>query len=248
MAIPWPEAALPSAREAEKIRVMTDAVASHYERKGLVDELLQLLGPSASSTLHPDALAALDEFHLGGRSATEALAQSLELSPGDQVLDVGCGVGGPARFFARTLNVHVTGVDRTSAFVEVARVLSERTGLADRTRFQLGEGARLTFEDGAFDAVTLIHVGMNVEDKSALFRELRRVTRAGGRVLVYDVMRTEVSDQSSLVLEGRARRPPLSPPLHLGHLMGERWPQMFSHLEAALDAGTVGPVQIVAER
>ncbi|MEL6186259.1 MAG: methyltransferase domain-containing protein [Myxococcota bacterium] len=265
---------------------MGNGVASHYGREGLLERILDAARAAGQdpNRLDPDALAGVDQFHLGGRAATAAIAEALSLHPEARLLDVGCGVGGPARFLARTLGVHVTGVDLTAAFVEAARELSRRSGFAERTHFQVGHGTQLAFADGTFDAVTLIHVGMNVPDKTALFRELARVTRPGGHVLIYDVMRlaegelrlpvpwatdvsthflahphtyldalaaaglevSQVTDRSELALEvlGRAARSP--PPVHLGHLMGERWPEMFGHLRTALEAGVVGPVQIVA--
>ena len=104
------------------------------------------------------------------------------------MLDVGCGIGGPARTLARTLGCRVTGVDLTDAFVETAAALSRLVG-ATGTTFQTADATGLPFDDGAFDAATLIHVGMNIPDKPALLRELARVTRVGGPVAVYDIMR-----------------------------------------------------------
>ena len=276
------------AARAAKLLGMTDAVASHYGREGILERVLEAVCAAGhdAQALDPDVLAGVDEFHLGSRAATEALAQTLVVPPGAHLLDVGCGVGGPARFFARALDAHVTGVDLTPDFVEVARELSCRTGLAERTRFAVGDGAHLEAADGSFDAVTLIHVGMNVADKQGLFRELRRVTREGGTILVYDILQhregelrypmpwaadpetsflgtrevyvdalegagldvVEIRDQRRLALKALARVATEPPPVHLGHLMGPHWPEMFGHLRRGLEAQVVGPVLIVAHR
>ncbi len=105
------------------------------------------------------------------------------------MLDIGCGIGGPARCFAEAHGSRVTGVDLTEEFVQVARSLTKRCGLADRIAFKLGSALALPFHDATFDVATLIHVGMNISDKAKLFAEARRVLKPGGRFGIYDIMR-----------------------------------------------------------
>ena len=107
------------------------------------------------------------------------------------MLDVGSGLGGPARHFAETFGCRVTGIDLTPEFVETANALTRRLGLADRVAFQQGSGLSLPFPAGVFDAATLIHVGMNIGDKARLFSEIRRVLKDGARIGVYDVMHVQ---------------------------------------------------------
>ena len=173
------------------------AVTQHYAGDGaalqrILDAIVAAgLDPDA---LEPDALAGVDEFHLGGRAATEALIADLGLSEGSRVLDVGCGIGGAARTLSNESGCTVVGIDLTPEFVEAATALSERTGLTDRTSFRVGSALSLEIEPGSFDAVTLLHVGMNIEDKAALMAELAGAVRAGGQVAVYDVMRVGDGD------------------------------------------------------
>jgi SAM-dependent methyltransferase len=105
-------------------------------------------------------------------------------------LDIGSGIGGPARMIALRYGCRVTGVDLTPHFVEAARALSGMCGMADRVRFVVGSAVALPLRAASFDLALLLHVGMNVPDKSALFREARRVLRDGGTFAVYEVMRT----------------------------------------------------------
>lgn len=169
----------------------SSTVVEHYSHGELLAAILRGLAATGRSTdpIDSDDLAAGDEFHIGGRAATSALFGQLAWRPSVQVLDVGCGIGGPARYLARHRDARVTGVDLTPEFVEVARELTCRCGLADAVDFQVGNAIELPIPDGGVDAACLLHVGMNIEDKSRLFAEVRRVVRPGGWFAVYDVMR-----------------------------------------------------------
>ena len=163
---------------------------AHYGGAGLLAAIEAGLGelgvtPRAATV---DDLAPVDEFHIGGRPATVELARRLEVESGMDVLDVGCGIGGASRFFAAA-DCQVQGVDLNPTYVEVARVLTEWTGLAGRARFEAGSALRLPFEADSFDRAVQLHVGMNIAAKADLFREIGRVLRAGGRLGVYDIVR-----------------------------------------------------------
>ncbi|MEM8906043.1 MAG: class I SAM-dependent methyltransferase, partial [Actinomycetota bacterium] len=108
----------------------------------------------------------------------------------DVVLDVGCGVGGPARAMAASVGCTVAGVDLTPSFVDAATTLSALTGHGDDTSFRVGDATALGAADGTYSAATMFHVGMNLPDKTAVFGEVHRVLRPGGRFAVYDIMRT----------------------------------------------------------
>ena len=169
-----------------------DTVERHYTHGGLVRAIidgLAALGKTPQSVAIDD-LGPVDEFHIGGRSATEELMRQLELGPDLHVLDVGSGLGGPARFVASRYGCRVTGIDLTTEFVETARALSEWTGLAAQLRFHHGSALDTPFADAEFDRAYMLHVGMNIPDKRALFTEVARVLKRGGIFAVYDVMRT----------------------------------------------------------
>lgn len=166
-------------------------VARHYGRSGIEQAILEALRASGKDIEHlaPGDLSGADEFHLGWHAATAELAGDLGLGPELHVLDVGCGIGGPARHFAAAHGCCVTGIDLTAEFVEAAEALTRRCGLAGLVSFRQGSALAMSFPDDAFDAATLIHVGMNIADKAALFAEVRRVLKPGARFGVYDVMR-----------------------------------------------------------
>ena len=167
-------------------------VASYYTRGRLEDSILQALvqaGKDLANLTHGD-LAALDEFHAGGREATKELAAQMELRPGLHLLDVGSGIGGPARYFAAEHACRVTGVDLTEEFVLVSRSLTRRTKLDHAVEFLHGSALALPFERATFDRAYTIHAGMNIADKPGLFREVRRVLKPKGLFAIFDLMRT----------------------------------------------------------
>ncbi len=175
---------------------MTESVEGHYGNEGIVERIVQALTDAGFDTenLDPDVLAGADEFHIGGREGTLNVASVLNLAPGQQLLDVGCGIGGTARFLARSTGAAVTGVDLTPEFVEAAVELTNLVGMGDLVDFKVGSATDLPFMDDSFDAVTMLHVGMNIEDKNQMMRELARVCRSQGTVVIYDVTTTKTGD------------------------------------------------------
>jgi ubiquinone/menaquinone biosynthesis C-methylase UbiE len=165
-------------------------VAKHYTHGSLLKTILDALkqmGKDPERFAAQD-LATGDELHLGWLPATIALAKDLGLAPGMHVLDVGSGIGGPARHFAQAHRCRVTGIDLTEEFVQTATDLTRRCGLSDLVAFRQGSALDLPFDAGTFDAATLIHVGMNIADKARLFEEVRRVLKPGAKFCLYEVM------------------------------------------------------------
>ncbi len=162
---------------------------AHYSREGLSERLLGALAGSGKdpARLTRADLELLEEFHIRGREATRALAPAAGIGPGTGVLDVGSGIGGPARTLAAEYGARVTGLDLVGEYVRAAGVLSERVGLGDRVRFVQGSALDLPFPEASFDVVWTQHVTMNVEDKPRLLAECRRVLRPGGRLAFYEV-------------------------------------------------------------
>jgi SAM-dependent methyltransferase len=171
----------------------TTKVREHYSAMGLTERIKSALATLApeGQTLTVVQLAPLDQFHTRGILATAELATAAGLEPSTRVLDIGCGIGGPARYLAATFGCQVIGVDLNSSFVDAATYLTARCGLSDRVTFQVGDALHLPFEDSAFDAVFLQHVAMNIEDRASLYAEARRVLAPGGRFATYDLVLRE---------------------------------------------------------
>jgi len=162
-----------------------------YERPGLLDRIgvgLQKEGKSLA-TVTLDDLAAVDEFHLRGPAATNALIEMLDVKVGASVLDAGCGLGGPARRLAQSKGCNVTGVDLSREFCTVGNQLTAAVGLDTLVELHVGNVTDLTrFNDNAFDAAWTVHVGMNIADKAAFYGEIWRVLKPGAPFLIYDVL------------------------------------------------------------
>lgn len=174
------------------------AVARHYAHGSLEETILNALAAAGKDVNHltPKDLAPVDEFHIGGRQATMAFAQQFGLRPGMRLLDVGCGLGGAARYFAHEHGCQVTGIDLSGEYVGVANALAARVGLGERVSCQAGSALALPFAPGSFDGAYMFHVGMNIENKSMLFTEVRRVLAPSGLFGIYDVMRLAAGDLS----------------------------------------------------
>jgi SAM-dependent methyltransferase len=167
-----------------------DGVRDHYRATGLTERLktaLAMFGPEREP-LAPRQLAGLDQFHTRGIAATAELAELAGITADMAVLDIGSGLGGPARFLAATCGCRVTGVDLSEPFVHAARYLTTRTEQSGKVSFELGDALKLLFDDGRFDVALLQHVAMNIADRARLYREIRRVLKPGGRFGTYDVV------------------------------------------------------------
>ncbi|WP_162789567.1 class I SAM-dependent methyltransferase [Altererythrobacter sp. ZODW24] len=166
-------------------------VSAHYAKDGLLKQILNALteGGISPSSATPGDLKSVDEFHVGGISATTALIDQLELKPEMKVLDIGSGIGGTARFIAGETGAHVTGVDLTPEYTSTAIGLSKLVGMDDLTDFRTASALKLPFGDNSFDAALMLHVGMNIPDKCALLSEAARVLRPNGLFAIYDIMK-----------------------------------------------------------
>jgi SAM-dependent methyltransferase len=168
----------------------TDALNAHYGRPDLAGTILRAAAAAGKDAdrLTANDLAPATEFHARGQEATRELARRAGLTAEMSVLDVGGGLGGPARTLAGEIGCRVTVLDLTAAYCEAGALLTTRTGLDERVRFHHGDALAMPFADGSFDVVWTQHSSMNVADKERLYAEFRRVLRPGGRLALHEIM------------------------------------------------------------
>jgi len=172
-------------------RTIERDVARHYGGNDMAATILDTLAAAGidRAALQPSDLARFEELHIGGREATEHLVGKLYLTPGHEVLDVGCGIGGSARYIAAHCGCRVTGLDLTPEFIHSAKTLTAAVGLEQRVRFDIGSALEMPYEDARFDAVVTQHVAMNIADRATLYREMARVLKPGRPLAIFDVMK-----------------------------------------------------------
>ncbi len=166
------------------------SVNDHYgcgKLERLILETLRKAGKDLNA-LTIDDLAPVDQLHVHGKRATLDLARLAELTPAMEVLDVGGGIGGPARTLATECGCVVTVLDLTEEFCRVGEMLTARTGLSDRVIFRYGDALEMPFPGNSFDVVWLQHSSMNIAVKERLFAEIYRVLRHGGRLALHEIM------------------------------------------------------------
>lgn len=173
---------------------VSELVRQHYSGTDLADGILAALAAADAGPPTVRTLAAVDQLHAGGPAATHYLFEQLALGPANRLLDVGSGIGGPARLAAAEFGCSVVGVDLSPDFVTAAQRLTGLVGLSTAVEFLTGSGADTGLADGSCDRASLIHVGMNIPDKAAVFAEVRRVLAVGGLFGLYEQMRTGPGD------------------------------------------------------
>lgn len=184
-----------------------------YSSTNLIEKIISALKGKGVDldNLKPADLVAFEEFHIGGRKTTRKLSSLTEIKSTMKVLDIGCGIGGPARTLALEFGCDVTGIDISDDYIEAAIFLSEKLGLSDKTDFVCGEVREIPFEDNSFDIIWSQHLIMNIKEKELLLSEIKRVLKPGGvylfheafskrgREIIYPVFWADNDDVSFLV-------------------------------------------------
>lgn len=165
-----------------------NSIEKHYEKNGLYEDIIRKLKDKGINTddVKRSDIAGVDEFHVRGAAVSRELANSIDIN-GKNVLDVGCGLGGPSRLLADEYNCKVTGIDMCEEYIKTATELSTLLGLDNKTTYMLGDATNLPFEDESFDVVWTQHVQMNIADKHGFYSEIKRVLAKDGYLVYYDV-------------------------------------------------------------
>ena len=171
-------------------------VAEHYTTSGLLARLEAALRADGADPAHPtiEALAPYDQFHGRGLEATEDMATLVRMRPTDHLLDVGSGLGGPARWLASRFGCRITGIDLTPEFCAIAEHVTRLVDLDARVHFHVGDALATPFDDGTFDGAYSMNVSMNIADKSRLYREICRVLKSSGWLVLSEIARSEGGD------------------------------------------------------
>ena len=158
-----------------------NAIADHWGRGdvyGLIVSALNKLSMPLEGLTVAD-LAPVDHFHARGLAATVELADQLPIKAGQHIVDIGCGLGGPARYIAKRFQCTVSGVDITRPFVEAANKLTTLVRMEGQVKIEHGDGQRLPYSNATFDGGYTQHVTMNVADRARFFAEAYRVLKPG---------------------------------------------------------------------
>lgn len=168
-------------------------IAAHYIRGDLLSRLNAALMDDGVDPDHPsmEALAPYDQFHGRGLEATLEIARLIEAGPADHILDIGSGIGGPARYFGSRFGCRVTGIDLTPDFCDLARHLTRLLKLEDRITFELGDALAMRFADASFEGAYSMNVSMNIANKSAFYREIHRVLKPGAWLVLSELAKGE---------------------------------------------------------
>lgn len=167
------------------------AVSRHYVHGDLLNAIEVAL-PAIGKTIQTitiEDLAPIDEFHIGGQLATDSLFNQLNFVQNSYLLDVGCGLGGAARYVADKYKHRVVGIDLTAEYIKTGNVLSQWLKLEKSVSLDQGSALSMPYQECTFDGGYMLHVGMNIENKVALFDEVFNVLKSGSTFAIYDIMR-----------------------------------------------------------
>jgi SAM-dependent methyltransferase len=170
-------------------------LTSFYADLSSLDTILGMLSQAGVAI---DQLTARDLYtrnadcqNLGAFPVLEVIARTVEEygapKPGTHVLDVGSGLGGPARYLADRHGCRVTGVDLLPMRVEIAQALTEKVGMTDRVSFRVADATALPFRKAEFAQLWMLDASIHVREKAKLFRELSRVLAVGGLLVLHDM-------------------------------------------------------------
>lgn len=171
-------------------------ISRHYSRGNLFERLSAALADDGVEIRHAsiESLAPYDQFHGRGLEATAEIADLLDIEIADHVLDIGSGIGGPARYFARRFGCRVTGIDLTPEFCQVGQDLTRVLHMEERVQLMLGDALAMPFADGSFDGAYAVNVSMNIADKGAFYGQIHRVLKPGAWLALSEIAKGPAGD------------------------------------------------------
>ena len=127
--------------------------------------------------LNIEDLFPIDQYHARGIAATVDLGKRMPISKNQKIIDIGCGLGGPARYYAKEFKCFITGIDITPSFIEIGNEFNKLTSMSDNIKLLVGNGEILDFKNETFDGAYSQHVTMNISDRKKFFSEAFRVLK-----------------------------------------------------------------------
>lgn len=184
---------------------MTEAIKSMklYSAVERIHHDLEEAGFSRTDPLTVAALTPYDQLHYHGTDAVDLAIVSAGLGPGAEVLDIGSGFGGPARYLAEASGAHVTAVELQADMNATAADLTERCGLSDRVDHVEGDILAVELPLGRFDAMISYLALYHIPDRAPLFPKVAAALKHGGRIHVEDLYaRASFTAAEQLDLDG----------------------------------------------
>ena len=234
----------------------------------IVSALIDAGIPPAKWT--PEILGPADQIHGGGLQQTQAHAALVDITPNMHLLDIGCGIGGPARYFATAYGCKVTGIDLTDEYIDAANLLTQKIGLSGKVAFDCGDATALPYEAASFDMAWALNVTMNIQDRAGFYagvhRVLKPLTWAGepaySFLLPPDDMRALLEASGFHIIDwidetarrkastdGRPAEPePVETPLTIEITRGADYPDRRKNSGRSANEGRLTNVMLVAER
>ena len=180
----------PRKRESMSEARDVGSVGDHYGRGRVLERIFEALRAAGKEpdALTADDLSPIDQLHARGREATLELARLAGISSGMRVLDVGGGLGGPARTLASEFGCAVEVLDITEELCRAGEALTEASGLGNLVSFQHGSALEMPYPGAGFDVAWTQHSSMNIPQRERLYEEIQRVLRPRGLLAMHEVL------------------------------------------------------------
>ena len=155
----------------------------HVER--IYNELREL-GVDEAAPLSVDMLTPFDQYHYLGTAAVEEAAKALDVTPASRILEIGAGIGGPARYLAWLTGCRVVALELQRDLNETAKFLTERCGLESQVTHVEGDILAAPPGEGDFDGIMSFLVFLHIRNRSRLFDICHQALKPGHAMYIED--------------------------------------------------------------